>query len=314
MNISQLFQNLWIEKYRPQKLEDLVASDRLKQELLKFKEQGEIPHLLLCCGPGQGKTTIAKIITNDILNCLYLYINASDENGIDTIRTKVMNFAQTKSLDGNKKIVILDEADGLTAVAQQALRNVMEEWADNVRFILTANYLYKVITPIQSRCQSLDVSFPLDSCIRRVCEILVKERVVVESGQKEKLINLIRSNYPDLRKIIGLVQKNVINNKLQIDQQNVGLDFAQQIIEKLLTGMDCTVIRRFIIENEMQYNRDFHALMKDMFNSIEMKEGIEIGKKRLFLNTIAEHMYRHTFVMDPEINCYSCVIKLSDNI
>ena len=141
-----MFDNLWIEKYRPKKLEDFCISDAstLKAFLGKCKKDNEIPNILLVGNPGIGKTTIAKIIVNELLDCDYLYINASDENGIDTIRSKVTNYARTKSLF-DIKVIILDECDGLTQDGQRALRNVMEEYSAITRFILTANYKHRFL-------------------------------------------------------------------------------------------------------------------------------------------------------------------------
>jgi replication factor C small subunit len=129
---------IWCERYRPQTLDDIILSDRTREIVKGFSD--EIPNLLFVGTPGTGKTTLARIIVNDILKCNFLYINASDESGIDTIRHKVTNFSQTKSFDGKVKVVILDECDGLTSQAQAALRNTMESFAKYTRFIITANY------------------------------------------------------------------------------------------------------------------------------------------------------------------------------
>jgi replication factor C small subunit len=309
-----MFDSLWIEKYRPKKLADVVLPDQLKQKVEEYRSQQEIPHLLFVSPPGQGKTSLAKIIVTEILDCVYLYINASDENGIDTIRTKIMGFATTKSIDGKLKVVILDEADGLTQQAQQALRNCMEEYSNNVRFIITANYRYKVIPAIQSRCQDYDITPSIDGAIKKVVEILIAEKVTVDAEQKVKLINLIRNVYPDLRRIINLVSKNIVDGKLNIQQLNQGLDFAQGVLNKVLEGADVTSIRRHIIENDSLYNRDYHGLLKDLFNAVDGDEKLstDIVKKRKFMIILAEHMYRHTMVMDPEINCYAALVALTD--
>ena len=161
------FNSLWCEKYRPKKLEDFVITEKNLEIIESFKNKKQIPNLLFLGTPGIGKTTLAKIIVNSILQCQYLYINASDENGIDTIRTKVTGFAQTKSFDGNLKTIILDECDGLTMDGQRALRNTMEELSGFTRFILTANYRYKIIPALQSRCQSIDLTPPHDLVIKR---------------------------------------------------------------------------------------------------------------------------------------------------
>ena len=168
------FDKIWVEKYRPAKLNDLILDDKSLRIVSQFK--GEIPNLLFVGSPGTGKTTLARIIVNDILGCNYLYINASDESGIDTIRHNITNFAQTKSFDGGVKVVVLDEADGLTSQAQAALRNTMETYAKYCRFILTANYKHKIIPALQSRCQSLDLKPVIDQAVKRCYNILQQEK------------------------------------------------------------------------------------------------------------------------------------------
>ena len=144
--------DIWVERYRPTTLDDIVLSDDKRAYFDRVKETSNLPNLLLVGSPGVGKTTLAKVIVSDILEAQYLYINASDENGIDTIRTKVLNFAQTQSIFGTTKIIVLDECDGLSLDAQKALRNSMEEYHDIARFVLTANYQHKIIPALQSRC------------------------------------------------------------------------------------------------------------------------------------------------------------------
>ena len=309
-----IFSNLWVEKYRPKTLRDIILSDSIKEKFEGFKSQQTIPHLLFVSPPGQGKTSLAKIVVTDILDCTYLYINASDENGIDTIRTKIMGFATTKSIDGKLKVIILDEADGLSIQAQQALRNCMEEYSNNVRFILTANYRYKIIQAIQSRCQDYDIIPSIEGCIKRISEILVCEKISVNTDQKINLITLIRNVYPDIRKIINVVAKSIIDGKLNIQQLNAGLDFAQGVLNKVISGEDVTAIRRYIIENDTVYNKDYHGLLKDMFNAVDIDTNLSQHKerKRKFIIILAEHMFRHTTVMDPEINCYAAIIALAN--
>ena len=307
--MSYNFDNLWIEKYRPKKLDDFVISQDNKRVIESFNTKKEIPNLLFTGTPGLGKTSLAKIIVNDLLNCQYLYINASDENGIDTIRTKVTGFAQTKSIDGTVKVIILDETDGLSMDAQRALRNTMEEFAKITRFILTANYKYRVIAALQSRCQSLDLTPPLEGVVKRIGSILKSEKVEVSNDLKPKLLEFIKSNYPDLRKTINELQKyssnGVLNLKNVDNNQILGLIFSE--IRKGNTNN----LRKALIENENQFNSDYILLLRNLFNYIDENETNLTVKKELLI-IVAEFIYRSSFVVDQEINCYACFIALSN--
>ena len=299
-----MFNNLYVERYRPRKLEDIVLTneERLYFESLKSKE--EIPNLLFAGNPGTGKTTLSKIIANDILDCQYLYINASDENGIDTIRSKVIGFASTKSLDGKLKLVLFDECDALTLDSQKALRNVIEEYSENTRFIFTCNYLFKIIPALQSRCQIFNLTPPLDGVLNRVVSILKNEGITVPDTEKQRLVELVRSGYPDLRRIINDIQKFSFTGTLVIkDNQAKGI--ANKVVEKIKSKASPQELRKYVIEREQEFSGDYLQLLKEMFEVL-----FETDTNANSLLVISEGMYKDAIVIDKEINWFSTCLKL----
>ena len=301
-----MFNNLFVEKYRPQTLSDLVLSDSNRKYFESITD--EIPNLLFVGTPGLGKTTLARILVNDVLECQYLYINASDENGIDTIRSKVVGFAQTKSLDGKVKVVILDESDGITLDGQRALRNTMEEYSSGTRFILTANYKHKIIPAIQSRTQFFDLNPPFDDVVKRVVDIIKQEGIKIEPDQKANFVNVIKQSYPDIRKIINNVQKSTISNIFTVDHSVDNKDIIN-VIHKHVTSNEVLKLRKYLIENENEFQGDYHNLMKQYLNYV-YDSSLDDNKKRQYIVTISDHMYKDVFVLDKEINAFACWVNL----
>ena len=307
------FQNLWIEKYRPKVLGDIVLNNETRQVIDSFKSKGEIPNLLLIGIQGIGKTSLAKILVNDILNCQYLYINASDENGIDTIRNKVVSFAKTKSIDGNIKAIILDEVDGISLEAQKALRNTMEEFSSNTRFILTGNYKHKIIQALQSRCQELNMVPPIESIAKRILQILKAENIKYSEDQKKSLVNLIKKLYPDLRKIINELQKFSTKGELDIPSISINNEIVNKIID-FVKQKNSGNARKFYIENEDKFQGDYQLLLKELFNYVSENHNLNQLNTKKALLVVSEHLYRSSFVVDQEINFYSCLISLEEFI
>jgi DNA polymerase III delta prime subunit len=303
-----MFESLWVEKYRPESLTDIVLSDDNRTTISSFTTDDSIPNLLFTGKPGIGKTSLAKILVKDVLGCQYLYINASDENGIDTVRTKITNFSRTKSLDGNIKVIILDEVDGLTLDAQRALRNTMEEYSSFVRFILTANFEHRVIPALQSRCQSFDLTPTVDGFIDRCKHVLDSEKVKYDA-ESTVLHDSVRGFYPDLRKAINELQKGSSTGTLSVNNQFANQEFIAKLFQ-LVQQKQVLKVRKFVIEQEAAFNGDYPVLLRELFNVIDSLD-LPDSQKRDCLLLVSEYMYRSAFVLDQEINFYSCLVGLS---
>ena len=297
---------IWFEKYRPHTLEEIILPENIKATIEGYERDEKIPHLMFVGKPGLGKTSLAKIIAKSVLKCQYLYINASDENGIDAIRNKVVAFSQTKSIDGRIKIIILDECDGLTQDAQKALRNVMEEFHKVTSFILTANYGHKIISALTSRCQKFDIQISKTQFENQLVNILNKENVTFDKAQVE---TITEQYYPDLRIAINEIQKNSRQGTLQTTSNKQNIALVKGILINVVSKKDCTIIRRHVIENEEVFNGDYVGLMRQLFNFINDFEFDEKNKRKMLV-TIADHLYKSAFVMDQEINFYACLLAM----
>jgi DNA polymerase III delta prime subunit len=303
------FDKIWVEKYRPHKLDDLILDDKSLRVVKQFED--EIPNLLFVGSPGTGKTTLARIIVNDILGCNFLYINASDESGIDVIRHNITNFAQTKSFDGGIKVVILDEADGLTPQAQAALRNTMETYAKYCRFILTANYKHKIIPALQSRCQSLDLKPVVDQAAKRCFNILRLENVKVSEEQKKKFVILVKKHFPDLRKTINEIQKSIVDGELCIDSNASDNELLAKVMHGVRTNS--LGLRKYLIENEDRFQGDYDTLLANFLDFLYEQDLPDMKKKEMIV-IIADHLYKSAFVVDKEINAFACLVSLEKAI
>ena len=309
MKLSYIVNGMWIAKYRPTSFSSIVLSSDTKTMLLKWKAEGEFPNLLLCSRPGMGKTSLAHIIASEF-DCDKLYINASDEGNVDTIRNKVKDFATTASLNGNMKVVILDEADGFANIqSQKILRALMEEVADTCRFIITANYRHKIIDPIISRCVELDMTPPKKEMIMRCVEILKAEGVDFKNDFR-KLPQLVEAFYPDMRSVVKTLQSCVDENNVLIIKEFKAQDiFISNLIEEIFKG-NAINVRKFIIENEIEFGGDYNVLLMSLYKYMIMSDEIDYSLRTKWTIVIAEYLYRMTSAIDAEICMAACIAEM----
>ena len=294
---------LWVEKYRPTSLNGFVGNKNLKATIQKYLDQNDIQNLLFYGPAGCGKTTLAKLIANN-LKCATLLLNASDERGIETIRDKVTSFASTASFQP-LKVVVLDEADFLTLQAQASLRNVIEKYSKGTRFILTCNYIERIIDPLQSRCQTFKVIPPDKSDIaRHVRNILNQQEIEHNPIQLKSIVNKF---YPDLRKILNTCQSSSYNNKLNLDEDIlVEGRYKASILYHLKNPEKITFnkLRQVIADSNIT---DFSDLYRLLYERIEDYAKGREGEIILYLE---EYMYHSNFVIDKEINIMACLNKI----
>ena len=292
--------DLFVEKYRPKCLNDFVGDNTVRTKIQDYLDTGKLQNLLLFGPAGTGKTSLAKLIV-DQLEADHLYINASDERGIDTIRDKIVPFASSIGFNG-LKIVILDEADYLTAQAQATLRNVIETFSSSCRFIFTCNYLDRVISPLQSRCVAFGIVPPSKKEVgQHILQICKSEKI---DFTKEDLGQIIITHYPDIRKILNTVQGSVKGSKLILDSKSlVNTDFENKVISGLKNKIPLKDIRQTIADSGAT---QFESLFRCLYDNAE-EYTTEVGEAII---TIAQYQYEYGFVVDKEICIAAMLNKL----
>ncbi len=296
--------SLWVEKYRPTQLENYVGNEHLKAKVERYIKSNDVPHLLFYGRAGTGKTTLAKLIVKNI-ECDYLYINASDENSVDTVRNKVRQFASTIGFK-DMKVIVLDECDYITPNAQAALRNLMETFSRHCRFILTCNYVERIIDPIQSRCQVFEIIPPnkKDTAIHLV-KILEQEKLKYNA---EDIKVLIDSSYPDIRKIINATQRSVVDGVVVLDKQStIQNDYKLKVLDILKVQDKKTAfgnLRQLLADNAI---RDYSDCFRLLYDNVDEYGTGHIAEVIIIL---ARYEQSDTQVVDKEINFMAMLIEL----
>tara|TARA_R110002124_G_scaffold45720_1_gene138002 strand:- start:176 stop:1111 length:936 start_codon:yes stop_codon:yes gene_type:complete len=302
-------QFLWVEEYRPRDVESCVLPKSLKTSLQSFVDKETLPNLILSGGPGVGKTTAARAMLEQI-GSTYMFINGSEESGIDVLRTKIKNFASTVSLEGGKKYLILDEADYLNPQSTQpALRGFIEEFHKNCGFILTCNYKNRIIPALQSRCSVIDFVIPnaekaklAQQFFNRVIEILNKNEIKFTEKVVAELIN---SHFPDWRKVLNNLQRYSISGEIDA---GILVNLGDKNIKDLMTMMkkkEFTNVRKWVVDNlDNDYDKLFRAVYDNLYEYMDSNSIPHV------VIILGEYQYKSAFVADQEINMMACLTEI----
>jgi DNA polymerase III delta prime subunit len=300
---------IWVEKYRPKSIESCVLPNTLKETLKEFISQGDVPNLILSGGPGIGKTTAARAMLDE-LGLTYMFINGSEESGIDVLRTKIKNFASTVSLHGGRKYLILDEADYLNPQSTQpALRGFIEEFSKNCGFILTCNYKNRIISPLHSRCSVVDFTIPKSEkqelagqFFDRVLEILNNENIKYE---RKVVSEVIMNFFPDWRRVINEMQRYSASGRIDA---GILVDISEVNIKELMHFMknkEFSNVKKWIVNSlDNDPTRLFRRIYDNLYNHLD---GSSIPHVVVILG---DYQYKAAFVADQEINMLACFTEI----
>lgn len=306
---------LWTERYRPKKIQDCILPKELKDTFTQFLNKKEIPNLLLSGGPGTGKTTVARALCEE-LQADYIIINGSDEGRyIDTLRNKIKNFASTVSLttSANHKVVIIDEADYMNADSvQPALRNFIETFFKNCRFIFTCNYKNRIIQALHSRCTVIDFKIVNGERVKVATELLSRLGKILDDESieydKKVLAELIQKHFPDFRRIINELQRYSVRGKID---SGILFSLSEANTKDLITKLkdkDFNGMRKWVIQNlDKEPSSLFTGIYDVLYNALEPKS---VPQAVLI---IAGYQYKASFVADQEINMVACLTEIMAN-
>lgn len=302
---------LFTEKYRPKTVEECILPEKIKKVFLGYVEKGEIPHLILSGTPGIGKTTLARAVAEEI-GASVLFLNSSDERGINVVRTKIKNFAGTVSLAKSKKIIILDEADNITPDAQDALRGIIEEFSSNCRFIFTCNHSSKIIDAIRaSRCTNIDFSLRPEEKVQlakeffaRCKEIFKKEGIAFDKGV---VVKVIQDNFPDFRRTLNEFQKMSTNDNT-INEDSLKSVSSVRDIEVLVNAIkekDFMKVKKYVSENvDIAQTKIFEELYKRMGDMVRPEEF------PIFILMVDKYITESHLAINPEIHVMAFICSI----
>ena len=300
---------LWVERYRPHTIADCILPEEYKSTFQSYVDRKEIPHLLLCGGPGVGKTTVAKALCDEI-GCDYLMINGSDESGIDTFRVKIKNYASAMSLGGGKKVIIIDEADYLNPNSvMPAMRGAMEEFAHNCTFIMTCNFKNRIIEPLHSRCAVIEFKLRKEdkpkmamAFMKRATEILNTEKIPFD---KAVLAEVVKKHFPDYRRVLNELQRYSVSGKIDSGILTSIADVSLNELVSSLKEQNFGAMRKWVADfgsdDPARIYRKIYDSLYDIMDKSTIPNAVLI---------LAKYQYQAAFVADQELNLTACLTEM----
>lgn len=301
---------LWVEQYRPKTVDECILPKTLKSQLQSYVNKQDISNLILAGGPGVGKTTAARAMLEQI-GATYMFINGSEESGIDVLRTKIKNFASTVSLEGGRKYLILDEADYLNPQSTQpALRGFMEEFHKNCGFILTCNYKNRLIAPLHSRCGVVDFTIPKSEKAGLAHQFFQRAVSILKENEikyNEKVVaELINTHFPDWRRILNELQRYSLSGEIDAGiLVNLGKERIKSLIG-MMKNKELGNIRKWVVDNT-DNNPDilFRAIYDNLYDYLDPSTIPHV------VVILGDYQYKNAFVADPEINMVACLYEIA---
>ena len=300
---------LWVEKYRPKTINECILPDRLKTIFQQISSEGRIPNMILSGGPGMGKTTVAKALCNEV-GCDFLMINGSEESGIDVLRTKIRGYASTVSFDGKRKVVILDEADYLNPKSTQpALRSFIEEFEKHCSFIMTCNYINRIIEPLHSRCQTIDFRINKEEKLnvgsnfgKRLYTILDQEKVDYD---KKVVAEVLMKHFPDYRRVLNELQKYSKYGNIDSGILSQVSDIDLSELMNHMKDKKFNEVRKWVVNN---LDNDPQKIYRKIYDVAE--KYVQTTSIPQLVLILADSQYKSAFAADHELNLVACLVEI----